>query len=156
MIISVARESSLWTRLSGTGVPALRARGHRVDLQRVENVAVSGHPDVEGCIDGAQVWIELKSNLRPKRAGTPIRPKCRESQSIWHKQRAAAGCNYAWILLQVGEHHNARLYLVPGNLYDHITAPESILEILSVCDPAISPADVLLRAVQGYAVEPWQ
>lgn len=147
----MAREKSLWGRLSGpTGVQRLTKQGHRVDVQRVENTAVSGHPDVEGCIDGGQLWIELKSCLRPKRPTTPIRPKCRDSQLIWHERRAAAGCSVNYVLIQVGETHKARLYLIPGWQYSRITAPENVLELMSVCDPLATPAEVLLQATRPW------
>lgn len=152
----MARESALWTRLRSTGVPNLRDRGFLVDLQRVENSAVSGHPDVEGCICdplasvGAQIWIELKSEARPKRPTTPIHPKKRPSQSIWHRKRVRAGCRCNWVLLQVGSDHDAALYLIPGDCYDRIEATEAELVSLSVVSPDASPADVLERAARGW------
>jgi hypothetical protein len=144
----MALESSLWKRCRD-GAVVLR-RDHKVDLQRVENVAVSGHPDVEGCIDGAQVWIELKSCSRPVRPGTPIQPKKRISQGIWHRERANAGCRCNWILIQVGEGHKALLYLIPGCRYDEITVPEYKLALLSVVRASAAVPDVLLRAAQGW------
>jgi hypothetical protein len=127
--------------------------GHAVDIQRIENSAGAGHPDVEGCIDGLQVWIELKSNLRPKRPGTPIRPKCRDTQAEWHERRAKAGCRINWVLIQVGEARSARLYLIPGHRYSEIKAlPENELELLSYCHPLSSPAEVLLIATRPWSM----
>lgn len=152
----MARESALWTRLKATGVVELQYRGFKVDLQRIENAATAGHPDVEGCIctpfesTGHQVWIELKSNDRPKRPSTAIRPRTRESQSIWHKRRTDAGCRCHWVLLQVGSGHKSSLYLIPGHRYDDIHVPESQLTELSVVSPDASPADVLERAARGW------
>lgn len=152
----MARESGLWGRLKDTGVPDLIGRGFKVDLQRVENAASSGHPDVEGAvctpldIISSQVWIELKSEERPKRATTPIHPKTRESQSIWHNRRTEAGCRCHWILVQVGSAHKAALYLIPGHLYDKIEVPECELARMSVVSPDASPADVLERAARGW------
>lgn len=145
----MARESALWDRLKTAG-KALVQVGHLVDLQRLENLVGVGHPDVEGCIDGFQVWIELKSEARPARADTVIHPKTRISQGIWHRKRAMAGCRINWILLQVGEATKARLYLVPGHCYDKIEATESEIARLSVIPPNASPSAVLLRAVQGW------
>ena len=79
-----------------------------------------------------------------------IRPKVRESQADWFIERTEAGCRTNWILIQVGEAHEARLYLVPGNQYGEIVATEAELELMSVCDPTISPVDVLLRASRGW------
>lgn len=145
----MARESALWQRCA-TGAKALRHFGHLIDLQRVENVAVSGHPDVEGCLDGAQLWIELKSCMRPARADTPIRPKKRISQEIWHQTRADAGCRIAWILIQVGEANGAALYLIPGNRYADITASEAQLAAMSVLPSNATLSDVLLRSAREW------
>lgn len=145
----MARESALWDRCK-TAAKTLRLMRHRVDLQRIENAVGVGHPDVEGCIDGGQVWIELKSCDRPKRADTPIRPKKRISQDQWHSARSKAGCRINWILIQVGEAHASTIYLVPGNLYDQITVPENELALLSVISPKATVADALLRAREGW------
>ncbi len=152
----MARESALWGRLRDTGVPELRRRGFGIDAQRIENAATAGHPDVEGFLTdpfkaaGTQFWIELKSNDRPVRPTTPIRPKTRESQSIWHRVRAEAGCRIHWVLLQVGSGHRAALYLVPGSMYDRIKALEKELASMSVIPPDASPAEVLIRAASGW------
>jgi len=145
----MARESSLWQRCL-TGIKRLRACGHRAHFCRVENAAGEGHPDVEGVINGDQCWIELKSNDRPKRAGTAIRSKTRESQSIWHRERTEAGSRIHWVLIQVGEAHAARLYLICGNRYDEIVAPEAALAEMSVVRPDANLAEVLLRACEGW------
>jgi hypothetical protein len=146
----VARESSLWARLRDTAVPELVNGAHVVDLQRIENNAGAGHPDVEGCIDAQQIWVELKSELRPAKATTKIHPKTRPAQSIWHHHRTKAGSRHHWVLLQVGEARKARLYLIPGDRYDEIEATEAELELLSVLPPTATPADVLLRAIRGW------
>lgn len=120
--------------------------GHKVDLQRLENEIGQGHPDVEGCIDGRQVWIELKSEMRPARETTMIRPKVRDSQRDWHRIRTAAGSRCHWVLLQVGEARRASLYLVPGCYYEEITATEPDLFKLSFCKPDDSMTTVLAKA----------
>lgn len=145
----MALESALWERCK-TGIKTLRALGHRLDIQRLENSVGVGHPDVEGCIDGSQLWIELKSCARPARSDTMIRPKVRESQSIWHRGRTEAGGKIHWVLIQVGEDHGAILYLIPGCHYDKIVAPEADLEIMSAVPITATTADVLLRAVKGW------
>lgn len=145
----MALESALWGRCS-KAAKVLRVANCLVDLQRVENCAVSGHPDVEGCIDGKQVWIELKSCKRPARPDTPIRPKTRPSQYIWHRERSAAGSRQNWILIQVGEDHKASHYLIPGNRYEDITTSEVRLAEMSVVPPHTSISDILFRASQGW------
>lgn len=146
----MARESSLWQRCR-TAVKALAWQGHHVDLQRIENAATSGHPDVEGVIDGSQLWIELKSCMRPVKASTPIRPKCRPSQEIWHRKRTEAGSRIHWVLIQVGEDRSAKLYLVPGSQYNDVkAATEEQLERWSAIRSSAEMSDVLVRASMGW------
>lgn len=46
-------------------------RGHdRID--RVENLSCYGMPDVNGCFEGSEFWMELKQAKEPKRASTPL------------------------------------------------------------------------------------
>lgn len=146
----MALEKALWTRLKNAGAELI-LQGHRLHMERLENLIGTGVPDVDGCLDGVGFWIELKSEARPKRADTLIRPKLRESQSIWHRERAWAGCRLHWTLLQVGHAHAARLYLVPGDRYDDIAAAtEAELTELSVVPPVATVAEVLARCVQGW------
>jgi hypothetical protein len=146
----MALEKALWQRCR-TGIDHLRKQGYWVHFCRLENAAGEGNPDVEGVIDGKSCWIELKSNLRPKRPTTVIRSKTRESQSIWHKARTESGSRMHWVLIQVGEAHAARLYLIPGCWYDRIITTEKELIEMSVLlhnNPTL--AEVLLRACQGW------
>ena len=145
----MALEKELWKRCR-TGIKHLEACGHKTHFCRIENAAGSGHPDVEGVVEGQSCWIELKSNLRPKRPGTPIRSKTRESQSIWHKARTEAGCRMHWVLIQVGHAHTAKLYLIPGSRYDDIITNETNLDDMSVVDPKSDLSNVLLRACEGW------
>lgn len=145
----MARESSLWQRCLN-GIKHLRKCGHAAHFCRLENSAGEGNPDVEGVLNGDQCWIELKSNDRPKRPMTPVRSKTRESQSIWHRERTEAGSRIHWVLIQVGEAHAAKLYLIPGSFYDEIIVPEDDLERLSVIAPETPVAEVLLRACEGW------
>lgn len=146
----MAFETALWQRVRKAAL-RLREQGYGSHFDRIENSAGEGNPDVDGCLDGIQLWIELKSEDRPKRASTPIRFRVRESQSIWHRQRCAAGCRHNFVLAQVGEGHTARLYLIPGKFYDEIVAPEARLDELSVLiSSEESVAEILLQARQGY------
>jgi hypothetical protein len=145
----MAKEKSLWGRCQ-TGIKNLKECGHATHFCRLENSAGEGNPDVEGVINGDQCWIELKSNLRPKRPNTMVRSKTRESQSIWHNARTTAGSKIHWVLIQVGEAHKAKLYLIPGSFYDEIIATEADLAALSVIDPNENMASVLLRACEGW------
>lgn len=146
----MALESALWQRVRKGGI-ALKMLGHKVHIGRIENSSGVGNPDVNGCIDGGTLDIELKSESRPARATTPIHPKVKPSQSIWHLERTEAGCKTHWVLIQVGDNAQAKLYLIPGSKYDHITAPEDDLELMSVLKSPVLPITaVLLRAKEGW------
>ena len=145
----MARESSLWQRCK-TGMTALKERGHRLHIGRIENTAGEGNPDVNGCIDGRLFDIELKSVKRPAKPSTKLRPKLRDSQQRWHRDRTEAGCRRHWVLIQVGHGHTARLYLVSGDLYGELIAPEAELELISSVSPSASVADVLVRASHDW------
>jgi hypothetical protein len=146
----MAYEAALWKRVKAAGTH-LKQCGFGVHLKRIENSVGSGHPDVEGCIDGVQIWIELKSEERPKRLTTPIRFKVRPSQDIWLQERVRAGCRHCFALLQVGQDRASKLYLVPGHLYPNITTPEPELERLSILrSPTLSLPEILLRAAEGF------
>lgn len=145
----MALEKALWQRVRKGGAD-LRALGHFVHLYRVENEVGVGDPDVDGCINGTDIKIELKSCARPVRPTTPIRPKKRQEQEDWMKARHDAGSRHCFILIQVGDAHKSRLYLIPGNLYAQITATEAELARMSVIDPKSNVMNLLLRATEGY------
>jgi hypothetical protein len=132
----MARESSLWKWLA-------KARDElrdRVDLRRVEDAIGAGFPDVDGYLRGVpdvavqfhskaereeyereSRWVfgfklELKSEVRPARAATPIRFKVekRAAQIEFMRKRYVMG-EAAYFLLQVGEGADRMLYLAPGD-----------------------------------------
>ena len=131
----MALERSLWQRVR-TGWAVLRKLGHKIVLSRIENLVDEGTPDVEGCIAGVHIWLELKSCDRPVRPSTPIRFRTNKktyiSQTLWHRERAAAGCRHNFVLIQVGDASQAKLYLIPGYYYDKLKVPEIDLELMSV------------------------
>jgi hypothetical protein len=65
--------------------------GHK---ERVENAAVSGFPDVNGCSKGAEYWVELKApNVRTV---TPddvdrVEKLLEDTQYVWHNRRVRQG-----------------------------------------------------------------
>ncbi len=145
----MARETALWQRCK-TGLKQLRDCGHAHHFCRIENEAGEGNPDVEGCLNGDHCQVELKSCARPVRSTTPIHPKTRESQTIWHRERTGAGGRIHWVLIQVGHAHDAKLYLIPGSFYDELHVPEADLACLAVNDPDDGMASILLRACEGW------
>ncbi len=81
-------------------------------MTRIENSIGASLPDVEGCLDGHQFWVELKVAKRPVRPTTPVRTQepVKQGQIDWLTTRWNAGGN-AWLLVQVGERHDAKRYL---------------------------------------------
>lgn len=139
------RESGLWRWLDG-------ARYHyrqRLHMNRVENSVSSGMPDVEGILlKFSQFWIELKCCARPIRIDTLVRPKFRPAQLPWLRRRVAAG-GRAFVLLQVGQGHDASRYLIWGDkaiLLDGKGMTEEELTALSICDPKTPPHDIVKLA----------
>ncbi len=133
-----------------TGGAILVERGHRLHMCRVENEVGVGHPDVEGCLDAYQFWLELKSEKRPARPATTIKPKTRPAQKVWHEARAKAGSRTHFVLLQVGEASTAKLYLVPGIWYDMVHVTEASLRDLSIVEPTTPMPEVLITAARGW------
>lgn len=147
----MARESALWGRLK-RAVKSFQETGANSPLHiaRIDNSAGAGQPDVEGCFDGRQFWIELKSVMRPAREQTNLHPRSRESQDVWHKDRTLAGGRSHWVLIQVGEGKKAALYLIPGRHYSELKTSEGEYDLLSVCPPSVSPIDAILRASREW------
>lgn len=93
-------------------------------LDRIENGISSGAPDVNGCLSGEDVWMELKSPQRtPKRATTALmncagnHPLLQTQINWFARQRQASGI--AFILVRT-EHH---LILVDGTKHcDHFNS----------------------------------
>lgn len=72
----------------------------RVD--RIENVVITGMPDVNFCSVGTECWIELKSPKEPKRNTTKLfgsNHKLSQDQMNWFlRQRNAGGKAYVLIV----------------------------------------------------------
>lgn len=164
----MARESQLWKNLSKARVEI----GPTLHMHRIENMLGSGIPDVEFYLGPntltpflnkpvtGQGWFELKSSVRPARLTTPIRFKLkgREAQIEWMRARWAVGGNAFW-LLQVGEGHERRLFLIRGDMGDRLAGGvcESELALLSMdCgamfDKRVSAAEIIRRSL---TLRPW-
>lgn len=118
----MSSESNLWNWLSvpvGTVIPTA------FDIQRIENSVGIGVPDVEGCIDGVQFWVELKSLKRPKRKSTKLRVKFRNGQVHWIVNRYYSG-GISGVLLSVGEKNTIERYFLNGK--NVLILEEPILE----------------------------
>lgn len=87
-------------------------------LDRIENVVVTGMPDINMCIGGVEVWIEQKSPKEPVRRTTPLfgsNHKVSQEQANWMlRQRKAGGRCYFLIST------DKRWILVGGFLADQL------------------------------------
>lgn len=84
-------------------------------LQRIENLAVDGMPDVHvtHAFAAPDCWVELKAATLPKRPGTRVLGSrgLRQSQINWHIE-CCARKGRSFILIR---DDNLVLYLVPGS-----------------------------------------
>jgi len=92
----MSTESQLWSWLRG-----VLPYGHWI---RVENRIELGTPDVNGCVRGHDVWLELKYSKKVLPATSPFKKRgLSKEQVIWLQERAGVGGN-AWIVAGVGRH----------------------------------------------------
>ncbi len=119
-------------------------------MERIENVASSGHPDVDGCLDGHMFMIELKTAARPKNPGTNVAVKFTKYQVPWHKRYEPCR-GRAFMLIQVGSDKAAARYLIPGSnaAAVQLGMPESELEWLSIT-PSGSTAKTIIAYAAAY------
>lgn len=142
--MSKTRENRLWGWLKKGGASFKQ----RLHMGRVENAVGEGMADVNGCLQpGPDFWIELKTEARPVRTDTKIRPKFQPGQAPWHRRRRVAG-GRAFVLLQVGSGNGARRYLLPGELVPSMARgmTEKRLEELSLITPVASAEEVIQTA----------
>ena len=85
-------------------------------VNRVENVAGTGTPDVNYCVQGTEGWIELKAPKEPQRLTTPLfgsnHPLTQDQKNWWLKHNRARGRGYILIAT------NLRWMAVPGRHAD--------------------------------------
>ena len=73
------KESELWSHLN-----RIQKTKNNWHLMRIESNTINGIPDVNGCINGIDFWLELKSKV-VKNCGLS------KYQINWHIDRLAAG-----------------------------------------------------------------
>lgn len=118
------------------------------DMERVENTAATGTPDVDGCLQGNTYKIELKRE--PARQNGNVKVRFRPMQIPWMQRRWKAGGN-VWVLLAVGEGHKVKRFLIRGcdaAILEDTT--EEILEEISVITTNATPKEVIITA-SGHA-----
>ena len=108
------KESGFWRKLR----PLMREAAPGIVVERIESWSTPGFPDVSGCWDGRDFWLELKivQNLRVK-----MRP----GQVRWLERRWKAGSRC--FILAYGPDHND-LCLFKGKVARELTK-HTVLEI---------------------------
>lgn len=87
---------------NATGKTAMRHLRKHGDVNRVENRVGPGTPDMNGCIQGHEFWIENKwLDHFPRHGGVVLIPKFRQDQRAWMHRRGKAG-GKVFLLLGVG------------------------------------------------------
>lgn len=89
------KESSLWV--------IIRQNLPQVHWQRIETSTGLGIPDINGCWEGKEFWVEIKYlPTFPVRANTPVKIKhYTPEQRLWLRKRGQAG-GQAWLFVRVG------------------------------------------------------
>lgn len=147
------KETGLWHWLrdgtNGTKSPAIEG----LHMHRIENVAGSGMPDVEGHladdltqlrVTGTQFWIELKVvDDTSKLKHIEFQP----AQIPWLEKRWKYGGN-AWLLVRIGYGPHVKHYLIRGCEVRRFEESFTIAEIedASVIDPKATPKEIIYAA----------
>lgn len=87
-------------------------------LDRIENVVVTGMPDINFCSNGVESWLEMKSPVEPKRPTTPLfgsNHKLSQAQMNWMLRQTKAG-GRCFILIATDK----RWMLIDGSFADNI------------------------------------
>lgn len=151
MAIDRDRESNLWGWLRDS-LPKLKTKKH---IQRIEDSTKSGTPDVEGCIEGRNFWIELKVAYEQVR-NPIVRVKTTDKQVYFALKRTQVG-GLSWYLIRVGKHPNRFHFLIPGELAEALLDKPVSLDWLhanSVCDPQAKAIDIIVAASWPKGVDP--
>lgn len=115
--------------------PSLGEGGYIDRLQRVENVVADGVPDINGCIEGIEFWIELKCPKVPKRPNTPLfgsNHRIGPNQFAWFKAQYQAGGNVYLLISCYNELHQILLDATQLSSSIHLLSLKDILELPSV------------------------
>lgn len=94
----IVKESNLWSTIK-RNLP-------NVHWQRIESTTGVGIPDINGCYNGCDFWIEIKYlDAFPKRPATPVRINhFTAEQKLWLKRRGEVG-GRVLLFVQVGREY---------------------------------------------------
>ena len=148
----MGKESSLWTWLKK--VPRKNEK-FTIDMNRIENSACPGMPDVEGFMHWPdypdahnQFWLELKHVRKPVRKTTLIKLRnLRPQQTRWLTKRwDMGGCCY--LLMQVGSGHDREIYMIAPPDLAELEKGVTLewLDIHSVCNSKPSQHHIIFTA----------
>ena len=113
-------------------------------LQRVENSAGKGQPDVFGICERVPLFIELKCCEVPKRPSTPLRIIVRPSQIEWHTDWHEAG-GRSFFLIQAG----SQRCLVPWWAWKGRMITLDELRRIKITTDQCTPSEVVLAAARA-------
>lgn len=99
----------------------LKKRWPEAHWIRLEGYASTGCPDVNGCLNGREIWFELKQFKKPKNKGTLIKldtkKKSVRDQMVWGaiRRRASGRTFYALMV-------DSEFFLIGGGLAPMLAA----------------------------------
>lgn len=137
----MSSEKNLWRWLSKARI-TLRDKLHII---RVENHIISGVPDVEGCYDGEQFWIELKSIKKPIREKTLLNVKFRPAQIPWllRREKANGKAGVLFSITDINRNTN-RYYIAPSYLH-YLQRKITMLDLSDICHKVPKLPDVFIK-----------
>lgn len=139
-----SRESSLWKWLSKASL----FYGPALHMNRIENKVMSGMPDVEGCLQEKQFWLELKCGDAPARETTKVNIRVEDSQVDFAKNRLNAGgaCGF---LVKIKKGNSYQVFLLHGACAEGLQKGLTLEEIraLSLCMSKPKPEDIVSLAI---------
>lgn len=115
------KERDVWKVISA------QERGRTgVRWMRCENLCANGVPDINGCVDGLEFWLEIKCPRLHKCRSTPLfgsSHRISAAQFAWHKRQAQAGghsavlvCSERCTLLLDGARIDPSVHAIPEAL----------------------------------------
>jgi hypothetical protein len=138
-----SRESALWKWLA-------KAKLHYkalLHMNRLENKILAGMPDVEGCLDGKQFWLELKCGTAPAREETKVNIRVEDSQVEFMQTRLVAGgaCGF---LIRVKQNNSFWTFLIHGRHAYDLQRGLTMIDLIELteCSSKPTPEEIVLAA----------
>jgi len=133
-------ERQFWNKLRKS---CYHAAGTSVHLARLEPYALPGIPDVNGCYDGIDFWVELKVL---KKGG--FQQRLTRDQAVWlHRRHRAGGLTWIAALDELNE-----VWFWSGDQATHLTGQKYVLREPNAVVP-IAHGATLLDVLSAQHVE---